>query len=87
MAMLDERDYIQPPNSHFESDSLDYDVFRCGYCADNHSTNIYFDHLSNGNVCKSCIEQPDHQLNLGMNDLEYKKYVKKVLNQLPSNPL
>lgn len=71
----------------FENDVLDYDVYQCGKCADNHSSEIFFDHLSNDNICNKCLHEEDLPFILGMNCREFDKYKNKVIKQLPSNPL
>ena len=71
-------------DTHFENDVLDYDVYQCGKCADNQSSEIYFDHLSNSNICKKCLHEEDFAYILGMNCREFEKYKKKVINLLPS---
>ena len=78
---------VNPPHSYFENDSNDYDVYRCNRCADNFSSGIYFDHLTNENICENDLSQPDLQIELGFTDREFLKYQTKVRKQLPSNPL
>ncbi len=85
---LDERSYNQPPASHFDSDaSLDYDVFKCGHCLENHSDKIHFDHMNNCNICTECIENDDCQMMLGLDNKEFDKWKNKVLKQNPINPI
>jgi hypothetical protein len=75
------------PDSYYENDTKDYDVFWCVHCNENHSMNIYFDHLSNGNICEACLNHEEFPSSMGMDSNMYERYKSRVLKQLPSNPL
>ena len=81
---------IEAPPTHFENDDFDYankEKYQCTHCADTHSKGIYFDHLTNGNICTPCLKSTDTAFILGMDDREHNKYINKVIQQKPINPL
>lgn len=74
------------PDSYYEKD-LDYNVYNCLHCNENHSIDIYFDHLSNGNICSECLNHEELQSALGMDANAFSNYKNKVLKSMPVYPV
>ncbi len=73
------------PAAYFENDEFDYDVVQhtCSSCNDDFAEKIYFDHMTNGNICEKCLTAEELPYILGMKGKELEKYQDKVRKQLP----
>lgn len=75
------------PEEHYENDAFDYEsqVYRCSSCEDDiHNKNeIFFDHLSNGNICRKCLHNEDLPFILGFDIKRYQDHINKVVKQEP----
>jgi hypothetical protein len=73
------------PDSFYENDFLDYEVYDCSICSEKQTTLIYKDALSSGNICEDCLTEPELGHVLGLNKIEFERYQNKCRTLKPIN--
>ena len=73
------------PDSFYENDFLDYEVYDCTHCNEKQTTLIYKDALSSGNICEECLTNDELRNVLGLTKIEFENYQNKCRNKQPIN--